>query len=269
MDPHIDTPQQQQPAIKWPEARQRHLGHHLKLVQYLPSGGEPRVCAAIWRKGNYVHLASPLMKTRGGVRDPRPYVQQFPEGLASIDAFEETMTWLDAACYAAADPREVEAACQQHPEWQLRCIRYDGSDTTLLSLAGLIRAFKGTDPLPEPIMSNCLLELIKQILKNELELAGVQIDSTLHEGDDVATLDFSYDRQVLVTVRRNIVSTDVVRLGLLAHYQMTDKHKGLKQCLLVLPDMTIERPMPMTSRVVITDMDPEHLRESLVLMAKR
>lgn len=248
---------------------QRPSGRHLKLIQYLPSGGEPHVCAAIWREGDHVHLASPLLRTRHGVRDPRSYIRQFPDGLASIDAFEDTMTWLDAACYAATDPREVETACQQHPEWQLRCIRYDGSDATLLGLAGLIRAVESVGPLPEPMMRDCLLELIKQILKHDPDQVGAQIDKIFHEGDDVATLNLGLDRQVLVTALRNIASTDVVRQGLLAHHRMADKYKGWAQCLLVLPDLDIERPMFMTSLVAITNMDPDHVRASLVHMAKR
>jgi hypothetical protein len=116
-----------------PAAKQRRTlaGRHLKLVQYLPAGEDPVVCAAIWREGDHVHLASPLLPTSRGVRDPQAYMRQFPHRIASIDAFAETMTWLDAACFAAADPREVESACEAHPEWQLRCVRYDGGDDSL------------------------------------------------------------------------------------------------------------------------------------------
>ena len=244
------------------------VDRHLKLVQYLPSGGEPHVCAAIWREGEHVHLTSPLLRTRRGVRDPRSYARQFPDGLASIDAFEDTMTWLDAACYAAADPREVETACQQHPEWQLRCVRYDGSDATLLGLAELIRAVERGGPLPEPIMRDCLLELIRQVLENDPGLVGAQIDSVVHAGNDIATLDLGLDRQAVVTVKRNIASSDVVRQGLLAHHRMMDEHKGWAHCLLVLPDLDIPQPMFMTTRVVITDMDPDHLRAALVRLTK-
>jgi hypothetical protein len=259
--------QQQRPmAIR---GHQRPAGHHLKLIQYLPPGGVPHVCAAIWREGDHVQLASPLLRTRRGVRDPRSYVRQFPDGLASIDAFEDTMTWLEAACYAATDPREVESACQQHPEWQLHCIRYDGGDITLLGLAGLIRAAERIDPLPESVVRDCLLELIKQILRNDPVLAGAQIDKAFRDGDNVASLDLGSERQVQVTVLRNIAATDLVREGLLAHHRMTDKRSGWTQCLLVLPDLDIERPMFMTSRVAITSMDPEHMRASLVHMAKQ
>jgi hypothetical protein len=246
-----------------------HSSHHLKLVEYLPPGGEPHTCAAIWRKGDYVHLASPLLRMRHGVRDPQAYARQFPDALASLDTFEETMTWLDAACYAATDPREVEAACQQHPEWQLRCIQYDCSDAALLELGALIRAAESGSRLPVPILRDCLLEIIKQIFKSDPELVDAQIDTTFHQGDDVAKLELGLDCAVLVTLLTNIASTDLVRQGLLAHHRMTERQHGWEQCLLVLPDLEIDQPMFVTPRVAMTGMEPSQIRASLVRMAKR
>jgi hypothetical protein len=240
----------------------------LKLVQYLPAGDEAVVCAAIWREGDHVHLTSPLLPIRHGVRDPRAYMRQFPQGLASIDAFEETMAWLDAACYAAADPREVELACAEHPEWQLRCIRYDGSDATLSGLTGLIHAAENVGPLPAPLRRDCLLELIKQILKRDPQLVGAQIEATFHEGDDVATLEIGSGRAVLVALLASIASSDAVRQGLLAHQRMTEHYKNRVQCLMVAPDLQIDRPMFISARVVITDMDTDHVRAALVRLVQ-
>jgi hypothetical protein len=246
-----------------------HLNHNLMLVQFLPPGGEPRVCAALWREGDRVHLAAPLMRARNGVRDPKSYARQFPDALASIDAFEEAMTWLDAASYGAADPREVDTACQQHPEWRLRCVRYDGGDASLLGLAGLIRATEIAGAFPETIMRDCLLEMIRQILKNAPELVAGQIESTSQKGDDVATLDLGLDRAVVVTLLADIASTDVVRQGVLAHHRMTAPNNARTQCLLVVPNLQINQPTFLTPRVVITNMDTDHVRASLVHMAKR
>jgi len=227
------------------------------------------VCAAVWRDGDHVRLAAPLLRTQRGVRDPRSYVRQFPNDLASINAFENAMTWLEAACYAATDPREVETACQQHPEWQLRCMRYDGGDIALLGLAGLIRAAERVGPLPESSLRDCLLELIKQIIRNDPALAGAQIDKTFHDGDDVASLDLGFDRQVLVTLLSNTKAADLLREGLWAHHRMMDKQSGWTQCMLVLPHLDIEQPIFVTSRVAISSMDPDHMRASLVHMANR
>lgn len=244
-------------------------GRHLKLVQYLPAGDEPVVCAAIWSEGDHVHLTAPLLPIRNGVRDPQAYMRQFPQGLASIDAFEDTMTWLDAACYAAADPREVESACEAHPEWQLRCVRYDGSDTTLSGLTGLIHAAEKLGTLPAPVLRDCLLELLKQVLKSNPTLLGAQIEATFRDGDDIATLEIGSDRAVLVTLLASVASTDAIRQGLLAHQRMTEQYKSRVQCLLVAPDLQIDRPMFLTARVAITDMDADHVRAALVQMAVR
>lgn len=259
----MSTRQRSTPA----RPKQGPAGHHLKLVQYLPAGGEPHVCAAIWREGDHVHLTSPLLRRRQGVRDPRSYVRQFPDGIGSIDAFEDTMGWLDAACYAASDPREIDAACRQHPEWQLRCIRYDGGDATLLGLAGLIRATENVGPLPAPILRECLLELIRQILGSDPSLHLAQIETTFQDGDDIATLEIGPERAVLVTLLPDVTATDTVRQGLLAHQRMTDQFKGWVQCLLVAPNLQIERPTLLTARVAITDMEADHLRSALLQLA--
>jgi len=68
--------------------------------------------------------------------------------------------------------RPSSAACQQHPEWQLRWFRYDGGDPSLLGLSGLLRAAGNAGPLPALLMRRCLIALVRQILKNEDKLAG-------------------------------------------------------------------------------------------------
>ena len=242
---------------------------HLKLVQYRPPGGEPHACAAIWRKGKYVRLASPLLRTRDGLRDPKAYVRQFPDSLASLDTFEETMSWLDAVCYAATDPREVEAACREHPEWQLSCIRYDGGDSSLLELGGLIRAAERGARLPKPLVRDCLLELIKQILKHDPTLVDAKLDATLDQEDDIATLEIGLDRVVRVTLLPDVEPNDVDRRAKLAHHRMMAVRNGWMQCLLVVPSLDIQEPMFITPRVVVVAVDSRQIWSSLARMAQR
>ena len=258
----------QQPS-KPTAASQSRLTHDLMLVQFLPPGGISKVCAAFWREGDRVHLASPLMRVRHGVWDPKSYARQFPDDLGSIDAFEEAMAWLDAACYVAGDPREVDAACRQHPEWRLRCVRYDASDANLLELAGLIRAAETTGSFPQTLMRDCLLEMIRQILKNDPDLAAGQIESISQMGDDVATLDLGPDCAVVVTLLTSVASTDVLPQGVLAHHRMAAMSNAQAQCLLVLPNLQINQPTFLTPRVAITNLDTDHIRSSLVRMASR
>ena len=100
-------------------------------------------------------------------------------------------------------------------------------------------------------------------------MVGAQIEATFTEGADVATLDLGLDSMVHVMLQTNIASTDVIRHGLLAHHRMSDKHKGWAQCLLVIPELEIDHPMFMTSRVVITNLNPDNVRAALVHMDQR
>ena len=243
-------------------------GDRLKLVQYLPRGGEPHVCAAIWREGARVHLVSPLLRTLRGVCDPQSRARRFPDGPASIDAFEDSMSWLDAACYAASDPHEVDAACEQHPEWQLRCVRYDGGDASLLALSGLLRAAENTGPLPAPVMRRCLIELVRQILKSEDKLAGWQIEATFDEGEDVAKLQFGTHWTVIVTLLNNVAATDVVGVGFQAHRRLAAQYPGGVQCVLVATGLQIDAPIVLSARAVLTDVGPERIRAGLLRLAQ-
>ena len=242
--------------------------HHLKLVQYEPPGAQPSVCAAIWCDGERVQLASPL-RMQSEASDPGRYLREFPDAVASAGAFEETLAWLDAACYAAGDPRDVQAACERHPEWFLRCVRCDQSNAAALGLSGLIRATEKGTPLPMSMMRVCLLEIIKRILKNDRHLSDTQIETTFHDGNDVAVLKFVLGRALFITMRRGIAPTDAVRQGLLAHDHINTYFKGWKRCLLVLPDIDIDQPMFMTPQVAVTNMDPVNVRAALVRMSNR
>ncbi len=242
--------------------------HHLKLVQYEPPGAQPHVCAAIWCDGERVQLVSPL-REQSGEPDPGRYQREFPDVFASVGAFEEALAWLDAACFAAGDPRDVQKACDRHPEWFLRCVRCDESIAAARGLAGLIRATEKTTPVPDSIMRVCLLEIIKRILKGDLYLSDTQIETTFHDGNDVAVLRFVLGRALFVAMRRGITPTDAVRQGLLAHDRVNAYFKGWKRCLLVLPDIEIDQPMFLTPQVVITNMDPGNIRAALARMANR
>lgn len=244
-------------------------GHRLKLVGYTPPGGEPHTCAAIWRNGDYVRLSSPLLRTSNGLRDPNAYVRQFPDSFASLDTFEETMTWLDAACYAATDTRQVEVACQEHPEWQLACVRYDGGDAALHALGNLIQAAeKGALP-PKPLMRDCLLELVRQVLKNEPRLADSRVDVALDKTADVAILELGVDHLVHVALLPDVASGDAHRQAMLANDRMLLGSNGWAQCLLVVPSLKSREPMFVPPRVMLVAMDAAQIGSSLARMAQR
>lgn len=81
------------------------------------------MCGALWWHGREVHLLAPALR-RG----------------KSSSLLGSVLGWLDAACFAASDPRQVSRTCVENPEWHLRCLPFDGSDRALRALGVLIRA---------------------------------------------------------------------------------------------------------------------------------
>jgi hypothetical protein len=114
----------------------------LKLIQYTPYAGyHPQVCAAMWRQGCHVRLISPLLRQHDCEIDLLPISRQFGDELWSVEAFVDAMQWLDATCFSATDPREVQQACAANPEWNLCCVRYASSSAdTLCSASNLLHA---------------------------------------------------------------------------------------------------------------------------------
>lgn len=103
---------------------------HLKLIEFVEPGAEqPSVCAALWRHGSAVHLFAPAL------RDGQ-----------SASLLSSVLGWLDAACFAASDPKQVTLTCAANPEWRLRCLPFDGSDDSLRALGELIRDCRRTRP---------------------------------------------------------------------------------------------------------------------------
>jgi len=243
--------------------------NRLKLVRYEPPGGAAHACAAIWREGNHIHLVAPLSRSRDGVRDPKPYVRRFPESLAAWQTFEEAMAWFDALCYSASDPRQVASACREHPELKLRCTAYDGTDADLVELSELMKASKRGAPLPAGSVRDCLLELLKEIIKTKQAFVEAQIDIASPGGPDVANIELPLDRQVLVTLLMAVGPADLVPSGVLAHHRMMDGHHGYSQCLLVAPGVALREPMYLTRRVTVVGLDPGQITSALAEMAKR
>lgn len=97
----------------------------LELVEFIPAAdADPVVCGAVWQHGRDVHLLAPALR----------------DAATGADALGFTLSWLDAACFAATDADEARQACDENPDWHLRCRPFDGSDHTLRALADLMHA---------------------------------------------------------------------------------------------------------------------------------
>ena len=235
---------------------------HLKLVRYQPPGSDAQVCAAVWEESGHVHLASPLLTHDGGLLDPQRFARQFGE-FSRLDLFEQAMSALDAACYSSTRTYEVREICEEHPEWDLRCERFDATDESLGALHSLIQAAGSRSPLPIPALRHCLVETVARILELDKKYKGAQIEKTFGEGDDVAVLEMASGLRVLVTTRHDVESSMAVSPGVAAHYRALKKSRGADKCLLVLPGLVIDKPMKLTSLSAISSADPVVIRAAL------
>ena len=134
---------------------------------------------------------------------------------------------------------------------------------------GLIRAAERGARPPKPLVRDCLLELIKQILKHDPTLVDAKLDATLDQEDDIATLEIGLDRVVRVTLLPDVEPNDVDRRAKLAHQRMMAVRNGWMQCLFVVPSLDIQEPMFITPRVVVVAMDSRQIWSSLARMAQR
>lgn len=112
-------------------------------------------------------------------------------------------------------------------------------------------------------MRDRLLDSIREVLRSSVEMTACQIASISLKGSDVAVLDIGRGRTVVVTLLTDIALTDVVHQGVLAHHRMIAARHSRKKCLLVIPDLELNKPSILTPRVVISNMDTAHLRASL------
>ena len=247
-------------------------GVRLHLIHYRPHGCEAQACAAVWEEGGHVRLASPLLRRRDGVLDPQPFARQFSDSLPCLDLFEDVMGWLDAACYAATRCAQVVQACHAHPEWDLRCESFDGSDAALVALRSLVRAASEHAALPPALMRECARMAVHRLLREERRLAGGQLEPIqTDDPDDLGVADLPSGVRVLVSMRHQVRPTQAASLGALAPDRMATLAGGeapADRCLLILPDLDLRRPMLMTPRAAIANLDPIVMREALLRLAE-
>lgn len=246
-------------------------GSHLHLIHYRPHGCEAHACAAIWEERGQVRLASPLLKRHDGVLDPQPFARQFADSLPCLDLFEDVMGWLDAACFAATRCDQVAKDCHEHPEWDLRCEPFDGSDAALAALRSLVRAASEHAALPPALVRECARVAVERLLREERQLSGGQLEP-IHtdEADDLGVAELPSGVRILISVRHRVRPTQAASLGVLAHYRMlamAQDEPPADRCLLILPELDLRRPMTMTPRAAIANLDPIVLREALLRLA--
>ena len=255
-------------SLTWPTKAGRDA--RLKVVRYTPAGGTERVCAAVWQSGGNVRLASPLIRPHDGACEPRTFMRRFADAPQALDAFLESMTWLDAACFGASSPGEVAQACRTHPEWQLHCSPYGGTDEAMATLGELFfRSLKKATPMSEPLVRGCVIETVRVAIKTNPALAHIQMNATYASGVNVCSLAAGLDRPLLVTFLEHVASTDIIWRGVLAHQRMRKTTCEWSRCLLVMANATLSAPSFLTPKVVITDLSLDQIGAALMHLARR
>lgn len=229
-----------------------------------------RICAAIWDEHDHVHLASPLLRRRGGILDPQPFIKKFPCAVGMVDAFERSMEWFDSVSYAAQTTGQVRQACEAEPEWGLSCIRYDGSNQTL-GMGGLGHDLLPDEALLKEVAKQCLAQTIKRLLKEDPDFKCGQMElvETGTETRDVATVYLSNGLTIRVCLLKRVPRTDVIRRGILALDRMNQPDSKWQHTLLVMPGLDIVHPIFMTNSVTICSLDFGLVHAALLALASK
>ena len=164
--------------------------------------------------------------------------------------FERAMEWLDSICYAAANTKEVQSACEAQPEWGLSCERYDGGDA-LLGLGGLTRHPEPLELLPQATMRYGLAEILQRILRADPLFEGAQLGLDPDAEVFCAEVVLERPRTVCVTLCAQVQPRDAVWHGVLEHSRLVRGDDPELSALLILPRLQVGRAMRLTPRVVL------------------
>lgn len=251
-----------------PDMRASPQAAHLKVVYFEAPAAQPRPCAAIWEHAGLVHLVSPLLRTRSGMTDPLPFARQFGDCVPAFDLFQQVMSWLDAACFAATTTAEVQAQCKAQAAWGLRCVRFDASDRVLRDLHDLLHAAGGPGVLQPPVLRECVLESLQQILRGTEALAGAQLELRRAHTDDIAVVELAGGERVQVSVCHAPAASNPGTL-VLASSAALARAGEVHYCLLVCPALQLDAGLVISDRAAVTSLDPLLMRRMLVRWAQQ
>jgi hypothetical protein len=122
-------------------------------------------------------------------------------------------------------------------------------------------------------MRKRLVELIERLATRDPELVVGHIEvapcAQSAASDDVGLLRLGTHRTVHLTLLPDADPTLAIVEGLRAHHRATRGHSGWHIELIVMPRLQIERPIMLTSRVAIANLDASVIREALLSMSDR
>lgn len=235
----------------------------LKLIQYLADEHGEKICALAWLEGTGVRLASPALRTGFAGVNPVIFLWMFPDAPDGIEDFRTSMAWLDTVAPAATSLDSLRRTFEQFPEQRFRCLDYDGSDRRLLELLRLVKSAGSAGSMPELFLRHALLLLLGITVQ---ECVAARLRPTPHCGSDVALLEFGLGRTAMVTL--SMTSADVLRQGLTAHERIHSRPGGWSRTLLILPDLDLQEPVLVTTRVTVANLSREVIASALMHIAR-
>lgn len=237
------------------------------LIWYEPSmPGAMRAIGAVWRGERRLHWASPLQRHFEGIFDPLPFMLRFPDAQPELSHFEAAIEWLDAVCFGASDPAEIQRACASEPSWRLHCLRYEGPrrGADLTSVLGPPASLFGR--FAEPVRA-AVLEAIEHLARAHPRLRGMPLESVHGASMEVARLHVTEGRRVRVIVHPQATRSECTDLALVADDHLRNQHRQGDRALLVLPRYRPRKLLQLTPRAAVVGLQFDMVARALLQLA--
>ena len=243
---------------------------HLHLLQYAPrSGGQPRVFGAVWMDQQRLRWASPLVHWLDGVFNPQPFMVRFQDAIHEVALFEEAIVWLDAVCYAAAGPSEVQQACLGPLDWGLSCFEYSELSRTGTDLAGLLGEHPDPAILSPELQTACVIASLEHLVKGHRLFASTALELVHGQPFECARLHLPGNRCIRVSIDPQAEPRDAVARAKLEHDRLLDRAGSQDRSLLVLPRLRAPTPTASTDRVTVTGLSFDAMVAGLLQLMAR
>jgi hypothetical protein len=234
------------------------------LIWYEPSiPGAMRAIGAVWRGERRLHWASPLQRHFEGIFDPLPFMLRFPDAQTELAHFEAAIGWLDAACFGAANPAEIQNACAREPSWRFRCLGYEGLPRGA-DLASLLGAPPGPIHHSAEQVRSAALESIEHLVREHPRLRGIPLEPVHGTSMEIARLHVTEGRRVRVIVHPQATRCETTGLALAANDHLRSQGSPGDRALLVLPRYRPHKPLQLTQRVVLIGLEFDMMARALL-----
>jgi hypothetical protein len=222
-----------------------------------------RAIGAVWRGERRLHWASPLQRRFEGIFDPLPFMLRFPDAQSELAHFEAAIAWLDALCFGASDPVDIQSACASEPDWRLRCLCYEGPRRGA-DLASLLGPPAGLSGRSAQQLRAAVLESIEHLAREHPHLRDMPLEPVHNASMEVARLHVTEGRRVRVIVHPQATRSETSGLAMVADDHLRGRGD---RALLVLPRNRPRTLLQWTHRVAVVGLDFDTMARALLQLA--